>query len=57
MSAKKLYRPTRSTMVSMTLMLSVIAFNVLVLSPLAKSRLDSCPDPSIWDQMCVHVLW
>ena len=48
---KKLYPPTRSSMVSMTLILSVEAVNVLVLNPLAKSfGLISCPDPSIWDQ-------
>ena len=41
-------------MVSVTLMLSVEAFNVLVLIPLAKSfDLISCPDPSIWDQKCL----
>ena len=50
MSAKKLYPPTRPPMVSVTLNLSVIAVNVLVLIPLAKCWLDSCPDPSIWDQ-------
>ena len=35
---------------SVTLILPVIAFNVLVLVPLANCWLDSCPDPSIWDQ-------
>ena len=51
---EKLYPPTWSSMVSMTLKVSVIAVNVLFLLPLAKPRLDSCPDPSIRDQVCVH---
>ncbi len=43
MSAKKLYPPTRSSMVSMTLKVSVEAVNVLVLIPLAKCWLDKLP--------------
>ena len=43
MSAKKLYRPTRPTMVSVTLKVSVIAVNVLVLIPLAKCWLNKLP--------------
>ena len=46
--------PVRSSMVSMILKMSVDAFNVLVLIPLVVSRLDNCPDPSIWDQKCVQ---
>ena len=38
----------------MTLILSVDAFNVLVLIPLTVFRLDNCPDPSIWDQVFVN---
>ena len=47
---KKLYPPTRSSMVSMTLILSVEAVNVLVLILSPSVGLISCPDPSIWDQ-------
>ena len=36
------------------MILSVEAFNVLVLIPLAEFRLDKCPDPSIWDQVFVN---
>ena len=41
-------------MVSLTLKVSVEAFNVLVLIPLTVFRLDKCPDPSIWDQVFVN---
>ena len=51
---KKWYPPTRSSMVSMTLKVSVEAVNVLVLILSSSFDLISCPDPSIWDQMCVH---
>ena len=43
MSAKKLYRPTRPPMESVTLNLPVIAVNVLVLVPLAKCWLNKLP--------------
>ena len=40
---------------SMILNVSVDAVNVLVLIPLVVSRLDNCPDPSIWDQSVYKV--
>ena len=42
-------------MVSMTLKVSVEAVNVLVLILSSSFDLISCPDPSIWDQMCVYI--
>ena len=44
--------PSRSPMVSVALVLSVCAVNVLFVVPLAIAGLVICPDPSIRGQMC-----
>ena len=44
--------PSRSRLVAVALVLSVIAVNVLFVVPLAIAGLVKCPDPSIRGQMC-----